>query len=344
MRTLLHEDVARDMYATVFASLPRRDQRRRAEEYVQGLLRTPGRKSFRSIAQHTGGDSAAEQRLHHLVTGSTWDWRPVRTALVEWLAATNPLSAWVVQPMPLPRNGERPCGTPRCRQSFGVWFVAPRAVTPVAWRLYLPDDDTVPEETYEDAVTAAVLEATGSAPTPKRPVVLDVGGIDTPTALTHLPLAELPTIARTRPATPVRMADPALPGYGAGTRTARETLAAVTSLRRPVEWHDGAPAPSVSLAAAVPVTTPARRPALLLGEWPDPRKPPANFWVTNMRLPAPVLLRLTKHTDRVTRTAVTRARQTGLRDFAGRSLTGWHRHLTLASVACAVAAFPPPGT
>ncbi|QNP74065.1 transposase [Streptomyces roseirectus] len=344
MNTLVQEDAAREMCAAVFGALPRRDQRRRAEEYVRGLLSTPGRKSFRSIAQHTGGDSAAEQRLHHLVTGSTWDWRPVRAALVEWLAATHPLAAWVVQPMPLPRSGERPCGTPRCRQSFGVWFVSPDVVTPVAWRLYLPDDDIVPDEPYEDGVTAAVLEALGSADTPRRPVVLDVHGVDAPDALTRLPLAPFPAIARTQPSAPLRMADPALPGYGAGPRPARDTLAAVTSLRRPVEWHDGSPAPAVSLAAAVPVTTAARRPALLLGEWTDPRRPPAHLWVTNMRLPAPVLLRLTKHADRVGRTAVTRARQTGLKDFAGRSLTGWHRHLTLASVACAVAALPPCGT
>ncbi|WP_416972942.1 transposase [Streptomyces sp. 4F14] len=335
MSTLVQEDAARTVCAAVFASLPRRDQRRRAEEYVQGLLKTPGRKSFRSLAQHTGGDSAAEQRLHHLVTGSTWDWRPVRAALVEWLTATNPLSAWVVQPMPLPRGGG---------QSFGVWFVSPRVVTPVAWHPHLPDDGTAPDETYEDAVTAAVLEATESARAPRRPVVLDITDVDAPNALTRLPLAQLPAIARTRASAPLRTADPALPGYGAGPRSARETLAAVTALRRPVEWYDGSPAPSVSLAAAVPVTTPARRPALLLGEWTDPRRPPAHFWVTNMRLPAPVLLRLTKHADRVSRTAATRARQTGLRDFAGRSPAGWHRHLTLASVACAVAALPVPGT
>ncbi|MEU3253456.1 transposase [Streptomyces sp. NPDC006997] len=343
------DEVARELCAAVFGSLPRRDQRHRAEQYVRGLLCTPGRKSIRNITAHLGGDAAAEQRLQHFITSSTWDWRPVRAALVAWLQAAHTLSTWVVQPLPIPKTGERSVGVGRrfdphlgqilCgQQSFGVWFVSPEVVTPVGWRLLLP------EETHEDSVLAAVRETVGTRTAPTRPVVLDVRGIDVRTTLSRLPLAGLPVAARAEPGTRLWVADPAMPGYGAGPQPARDILTAVKALRRPVEWYDGTlpTDPRVSLAAAMPVTTAAgplsRTPPLLLGEWADPRRAPAQFWLSNMRLPVPPLLRLTKEAGRVSRAAAHYARQTGLRDFAGRSLPGWHRHLTLASVACAVRA------
>ncbi|MFC0600373.1 IS701 family transposase [Streptomyces palmae] len=352
------DEVLRELCAAVFGSLPRSDQRRRAEEYVRGLLCTPGRKSIRNMATQMGGGSATEQRLHHFVTSSTWDWRPVRAALVKWLEAAHPLSAWVVQPMPIPKSGEHSVGVGRRfdphlgqvlrgQQSFGVWFVSPEVVTPAGWRLFLPADSSGTEcespggESYEDSVTAAVRETVGAAATLQRPVILDIRGIDARSTMSRLPLAGLPVIARTRSATPLSVADPALSGHGADPRPARDILAAEKTLRRPVEWSDGTQSanPRVSLAAALPVTArvaTTSRPLVLLGEWADPRRAPAQFWITNMRHPMPQLLRLAKQADRVGHAAAYSARQAGLRDFAGRSLSGWHRHLTLASVACAV--------
>ncbi|MFH8617004.1 IS701 family transposase [Streptomyces sp. NPDC017979] len=360
------DEVLRELCGAVFGSLPRRDQRHRAEQYVRGLLCTPGRKSIRNIAAHTGGGSATEQRLQHLVTSSTWDWRPVRAALIEWLAAAHSLSAWVVQPMPIPKSGEHSVGVGRRydphlghvlrgQQSFGVWFVSPEVVTPVGWRLFLPeeltaadspaDGDSAPGgETYEDSVTAAVRETVHVRSTPRRPVVVDVRGLNVRSTLGRLPLAGLPAVVRADATTPLWVADRAMPGYGAGAVPARSILTAVKALRQPVEWYDGASpaAPRVSLSAAMPVTTAAvtapRNPALLLGEWPDQRHAPSEFWVSNVRLPTPPLLRLAKEADRVDRAAADCAGRAGLRDFAGRSLAGWHRHLTLASVACAVRA------
>ncbi|KUJ70167.1 hypothetical protein ACZ90_07050 [Streptomyces albus subsp. albus] len=352
------DEVLRELCAVVFGSLPRSDQRRRAEQYVRGLLCTPGRKSIRNMAAQMGGGSATEQRLQHFVTSSTWDWRPVRAALVKWLEAAHPLSTWVVQPMPIPKSGEHSVGVGRFfdphlgqvlrgQQSFGVWFVSPEVVTPVGWRLFVPADSSGAEcdpaggESYEDSVTAAIRETVGAAATPRRPVIVDIRGIDAMSTMSRLPLAGLPVIARTRSTTPLAVADPAMPGHGADPRPARDLLAAVKALRRPVEWYDSAQTadPRVSLAAAVPVTghvATARRPLMLLGEWADPRRAPTQFWITNMRGPMPPLLRLAKQADRVGHAAPHCARQAGLRDFAGRSLSGWHRHLTLASVACAV--------
>jgi hypothetical protein len=95
-------------------------------------------------------------------------------------------------------------------------------------------------------------------------------------------------------------------------------------------------------AAKVRVGLPGRvqhieRGLVLLGEWDDPRRPAAQLWVTNMaKAPAPVLLRLTRLTDRVAQDLSGFGDRAGLRDFEGRSLRGWHCHITLASAAHAV--------
>lgn len=59
-----------------------------------------------------------------------------------------------------------------------------------------------------------------------------------------------------------------------------------------------------------------------------------NLWLTNLTgLSVPALLRLTQLSGVVVRDGETIAERVGMRDFAGRSFSGWHRHITLASVA-----------
>jgi hypothetical protein len=53
--------------------------------------------------------------------------------------------------------------------------------------------------------------------------------------------------------------------------------------------------------------------------------------------PPAELLALDRLTDRVDRDFARIADQVGIRDYAGRSYDGWHRHTTLASVAHTVA-------
>jgi hypothetical protein len=61
---------------------------------------------------------------------------------------------------------------------------------------------------------------------------------------------------------------------------------------------------------------------------------PAQLWLTNMTAADPAaLLRLTTLVDRVDQDFAEIADQVGVRDFAGRSFGGWHRHITLASAA-----------
>ncbi|WP_371677799.1 IS701 family transposase [Streptomyces sp. NBC_01276] len=376
-------EAADDLCAAVLGSLRRRDQREKGRRYVRGLLALPGRKSMRGIAGQVGG-GAAEQSMHHFISGSTWDWEPIRGALSGYLEATTTPTAWVAQPMAIPKGGEHSVGVAhrfdphqgqmfRGQQAFGTWFASAGLVTPVGWRMFLPEAQapagpgasaTAPgalaaraayeeaayeEAAYEEAATASVIATVRRTTGAPRPVVLDIRHIGTRSTMNRFAQARLPVIARVDPATPLLVTDPALPGHGAGPRGAREVLRSVRGLCTPVEWTDPDPAHpggrhrstlAVAVRVMMPDPSPARRRHLLLvGEWTDPRREPAQMWVTDLvRLPVGPLLRLTKQALRVDCAAEHSGREAGLRDFTGRALPGWHRHVTLASIAHAARA------
>uniref|UniRef100_A0AAU2JU80 Transposase n=1 Tax=Streptomyces sp. NBC_00049 TaxID=2903617 RepID=A0AAU2JU80_9ACTN len=341
------DEAAEDLCSAVLGSLRRRDQRERGRQYVRGLLATEGRKSIRNIAQQFGGP-AAEQSLHHFIAGSTWDWQPIRAALSHYLEQSAPLTAWVAQPMAIPKGGDHSVGVGhrfdphqgqmfRGQQAFGIWFTSAEVITPVGWRLFLPPEG---DESYEECAATGVLDTMRQCRMPARPVVLDIRDIGTRSTMNRFAEARLPVLARIDASARLLVTDPALPGFGSGTLAARDILQNVRGLRTPVEWPDPShPGVRRSLVAAVRVMMPdpsaaRRRELLLLGEWSDPRRLPSQLWVTDMtRLTPAALLRLTKQARRVSAAAAESVQEVGLRDFAGRSLSGWHRHVTMASVA-----------
>jgi len=359
------EDVVGELCSRMFASLPRRDQRERGEQYVRGLLTAPGRKSVRNIATHAGGGSAV-QRLHHFVSGSTWDWQPIRAALASHLQRITAPAAWVVQVLTIPKSGEHSVGvarrfvpqlgqTLRGQQALGVWFASPAMSMPVNWRLLLPEQwvrdahlrhraelpEDVSYETLEESAAAVVTETLQHAEVEPRPVVLDVPGAWTDIGvLRSFAAAGLPLLGRLGAGTRLLMADPALPGYGAGPLTAEQILTSVRGLRRTVTWHD-APQNTTRTSSVVLVRvraahgtgTVAQRPLYLLGEWDGQWRVPTRIWLTDVAAPAARLLRLTKLTHRVSHDLAEVGARVGLRDYEGRSFRGWHRHVTLSSVA-----------
>ncbi|SNX62490.1 SRSO17 transposase [Streptomyces sp. TLI_55] len=373
-------DVVAELSAALFPQvLRRKDQRWWAEQYVRGLLAADGRKSVRRIASAVGG-GAAEQSLHHLIAASTWDWSPLRAALAQRLQDAVTPAAWVVQPMAIPKVGEHSVGVGRQfvrragrpdsgQQAFGLWFASEQASAPVNWRLHLPGGwirdaerrrraeipEAAGEETLEECA-AAVVRSTLKWELPRRPVILGAAGPDLGTAMRRYREAGVPLLVRVPGGTALAVAEPSLPGFGAGPLAAQRIADSVRALRRPVQWADPLAGPAAvrsSLVVGVPVTLPDDgRPGLLLGEWPgprsgprsglrtgpqtDPRHPPTEFWLTDLdRMPVPALLRLAKLARRVARDCATTGEQVGLRDFVGRSFKGWHRHTTLASVAYA---------
>ncbi|MCB5166025.1 transposase [Streptomyces bambusae] len=367
-----------DLYDVLFASLARRDQRLKGEQYLRGLLVAEGRKSIRNIAAHLG-EAAMEQSLHHFVSSSTWDWMPVRAALAAHTGRRVAPHALVVRLLSIPKTGERSVGVDRSvdphlghafrgQQAFGVWQAAPALSVPVHWRLHLPESWTedglrrrraeIPAElgpeTLEECAVEAALEAVRFASGPRRPVVLDLPVSRVGAVLRQFAAAGVPAVVRVGAETRFTMEEPALPGHGRGPLPAHRLLSSVAGLRRPATWTDPAvvgPLPRTSLVAAVRVSLPGAAPAgaagtagtaggaLLLGEWTDARSGPAALWVTNTpRVRPETLLRTTRLTARVDHDLDRYGEAAGLRDFEGRSFRGWHRHITLASAAHAVRA------
>ncbi|MER5931188.1 transposase [Streptomyces sp. NPDC002054] len=344
-------DAVGHVCAAVFDTLPRADQRRKAELYVRGLLTAPGRKSMRSIAAHAGM-AAGEQSLHHFISCSTWDWQSVREALAVYLDRTVGLRAWVVKPMVIPKSGAHTVGVERRfdarlghmvngQQAFGAWAVGDEVSAPVGWSLHLPA-----ETTLADCAARSVLDLTGSGMLRRLPVVLDAvqGGPE------ELPqqfaAAGLPFVMRIAGSTPVTVIDPHLPGIGRARNRAGTVMEAARMLRRPVRYADGVDGSMrTGFTAAVRVETPTRtgggpaRPLMLLAEWSDPRRRPDRILLTDLVTAPPAgLLRLAELSRRVDRDFAGISERVGMRDFEGRSFPGWHRHVTLASAAHAVCA------
>ncbi|MEU5039187.1 IS701 family transposase [Streptomyces rubiginosohelvolus] len=372
------EETTREMADVLFASFARSDQRRKGEQYLRGMLSTPGRKSIRNIAAHVKG-AATEQSLHHFISSSTWDWRPVRQALAGLLTRIGPPEAWVVHPMPIPKAGDLsvgvdqgfdPClGAFRGQRAFGVWYGSRTLNSPVNWRLFLSGSwvqdpvrrrqaeipEGIREETLEECAATAALDVLSSWDVPSRPVVLNTHIAHAAATMGRFTAAGVPVIARIDGTARLTVHDPALPGRGSAPTPAGLIAAAAMRLRRGVEWADEPGAYRESrgtLTAAVRVgaegggrsgADPYRGELLLLGEWDGAGHAPQALWVTNMTsAPAPALLRLTRLGGRACRDLAAAGEDVGLKDFEGRSFNGWHRHITLASAAHAVAALSGP--
>jgi SRSO17 transposase len=74
-----------------------------------------------------------------------------------------------------------------------------------------------------------------------------------------------------------------------------------------------------------------------MGEWQPNRRRVAELWLTNMtRAGRGTLLRLSKLTRRADTDFARICMDVGAQDFEGRSYHGWHRHMTMVSLAHAV--------
>ncbi|MER8045947.1 transposase [Streptomyces sp. NPDC094032] len=367
-----HDAVLSEFSSTLFTSLSRNDQCRKAVQYLRGLLETPGRKSVRNIAALLG-EQASEQNLHHFISASTWDWIPIRRALADHWVDARPPQAWVVQPVIIPKTGRHSVGVDKhffptlgqmlnAQRAVGVWAASDTGSTPVNWRLHLPqawlkDDrrrsqvaipDDVPVETLSESVVEACLEAVTRWQLPVRPFVLDSCEVHAVPIFEKLHAAGKPLLVSVCEDQPLTVADPALPAAGRGPLTAEQIMIMAKDLRRPVTTapHDPGGRPRTHWAATVRVTGPnlpgpsaGQGEVLLLGVGEEGGRWPAKLWLTNLTTAsATSLVRLTRLADRVDRDFTEIADRVGIRDFSGRSFGGWHRHITLASAAHAVVA------
>lgn len=358
---------AAGLVSAVLSTLPRRDQQRRGVEYVHGLMAADGRKSVRNIAKLVDG-RATEQSLHHFVSDSTWDWSPMRQCLADLAQRTAP-SAWVVQSLSIPKKGEHSVGVDHQlvaetgepqdgQRAFGMWCASPQLSVPVNWRLFLPTtwlDDTdrrsraaIPEhaeaETLEQCAVATVLESLNDWELPARPVLMDARAAELRCAMPALAGAGIPLLARISGAERVSVTDRALRGHASKALPAERIVSSAKRLARPVHPVESADAVTarglvVSVRVSVPDMAhilPRGQDLRLVGLWrPGERAP--QVWLTTMSVDPAQLMRLFPLMDRVWQDFAAVGDRMGLRDYEGRSFPGWHRHMTMASVAHAAA-------
>ncbi|WP_157851739.1 IS701 family transposase [Streptomyces monomycini] len=367
--TSTQEAWVEDLCRHLFASFTRADHHLKGEQYLRGLLTAPGRKSIRNIAR-TLDDTGAAQRLHHFICNAPWSWRTVREALADYLIALTRPRSWVVRPMLIPKSGTNSVGVHRRfvpatgqlvngQLAYGLWYAGQALNVPVDWSLHLPPPSAglpVPDDDGVAQILELVQRAAKAAPGAAAPVIWDSQMRHAGEVMSALAPLGLPVMARTPGSLPLQLVD------RGGRPTRRSALPAQRVLAAPerlgLQVHDVAPGVRAVLARVVPV-----RPGVggLSGEsgargetgelmlyaqrYEDPegredRGGPgarADFWLTTPTRRSPAdLHQYTRTAAYVARDSVRIGGRTGLRDFEGRSYEGWHRHMTLASVAYAV--------
>lgn len=83
-----------------------------------------------------------------------------------------------------------------------------------------------------------------------------------------------------------------------------------------------------------PAAPPPTPPRLLIAEWPLGKPHPRGFWITNIvDRSLPELVELAKLSTLADKRLEVFADRYGLRDYEGRTFSGWHHHVTLATAA-----------
>lgn len=349
------EALLTDACAAAFAPLPRSDQRECGAQFVRALLTVRGRKSIRNVAAVVGGRSAY-QRMHHFVSASTWDWTAVRRAAAGYLERMAPPEEWVLHQTVIRRSGfnivgaeRRNRGSGRVRytqRALGLWGVSRAMVCPVDWQLDVPQNRlhegdrrdqvsaTAPSGTQGalDSALRLCREAPHAWGLSVRPVLMDARDLHATQLVRGLLQAGVPFLLRVGDDFSVVCDDPALAAQEQPVAAAA-LLAGARRLQRPAD--------PTTLAATVRVTAPSadgRRSGLTLLGIADGRNWPAQVWLSDRRdVPLGRLLRWTRLLNRLDHELTGSAPRTGLFDFSGRSFEGWHRHMTLVSVAQLVA-------
>lgn len=367
-----HDEPVASYADALFGHLPRADQRRWAQIYLQGLLSTPGRKSVRRLAAAVSSSPTASQSLQQFINASPWDWVPARQELARLADAHTTARALTIGTAVLPKRGEYTCGVHRrfvpalgrtisCQAGLGAFLSTGEADVPVEWRLMLPEQwnadvrrrerARIPESAGHRPVWAQTLDlvdaVTRALGAPVRvPVVADMSEHpDTARLLSGLGSRGHDFVVAVPAALRVLPGDPRLNGaHRAGAEPSQSTLGARQFLHQrdtphqrtarvtTSEWR-GRQSGVRSGLVRLPGCAPAYR---LFTERRSAGSRPARVWLTNMvSRSVDQLMTLAHLQSGASLTVAALERDYGLLDFEGRSFPGWHHHMTLVSAAYA---------
>ncbi len=99
--------------ADVFGSLPRRDQRRRGECYLRGLMLDGRRKSIQPQPLAERLPDGSMQALQQFVIQSAWDPLPVRRRIARRMFEAVAPEVWVIDDVSFPKSGQASVGGAR---------------------------------------------------------------------------------------------------------------------------------------------------------------------------------------------------------------------------------------
>ncbi|MGY5633909.1 IS701 family transposase [Streptomyces sp. UC1A3] len=140
-----------EFVADVFASVPRRDQRRWGACCLRGLMLDGRRKSIQPMAERLPDGNM--QALQQFVNQSPWDPLPVRQRIAQRLTEVVTPEVWVVDDVSFPKCGTASVGVARqycgavgkranCQVAVSVHAATDTASCPLNWELYLPREWT----------------------------------------------------------------------------------------------------------------------------------------------------------------------------------------------------------
>src|SRR6266542_3808693 len=344
----------------LFASIPRKDQRRWGQTYLRGLLLDGKRKSIQPMATRLArGDPAAdayalEQALQQFVNQSPWDPAAVRRRLAQRMTAAIQPAAWVIDDTAFPKFGRHSVGVApqycgalgkvaNCQVGVSIHAATDQASCPLDWRLFLPESWDGDAERRRKAHVPA-----DQRHRPKWQLALDM----------LRELAYVVQVPGTISAYGEGVVPETVPYAGRGRRPVPRYRQRRSSLRqlvldvgeqtaRTVAWREGADGEQLASWFVVLRVRPAgvrlRRAVRggelpvrwLLAEWPRGEAEPVKYWLASLPADSSLerLVGLAKLRWRVEHDYRELKDALGLDHFEGRSWQGWHQHVTLASVA-----------
>jgi hypothetical protein len=265
-----------------------------------------------------------------------------------------------------------------CQRAIGIWLARPGMSCPIDWHLILPPnwmDDahrrrraSVPVDVKSSPPWGIGIDALVTIINdwglPMRPVVMDTREADAAEIIQELRRLHIPFVVRVNRTTRFVQADrTGAQRYGDGEYSVESLGRILREQRRVVQWQGTEQGTQQGVLAAaihvdlpheakigvsdpnsvfIPVShdmLPGQRELVLIAEWRDSVQGKPSFWVSNIiRMSVTSLLNCANLSRQVYRDQEQISRRFGLYDFEGRSFSGWHRHVTLVSMAHAFAA------